>query len=190
MRVVFGFGNPGKKYQKTRHNVGFLVIDAIAGKYKIEVNHYNFRSLLGKVIIENTETLLVKPLTYMNLVGIAVKDVLQNFGIPLQDILVVNDDADLELGRIKISRRAGDAGHLGVRSVIENLGNKQFPRLRIGIGRPPQGMQLREYVLQEFTTEQWQVIQKVLPNSVVAVETIILEGIEKAQLEFNQPLKN
>jgi len=187
---VFGFGNPGKEYEKTRHNVGFLVIDALAKKYKKKVNQYSFQSLSGKVKIGKEEVLLVKPLTYMNLAGIAVRDVLQSFKLQPKDILVVNDDADLELGRIKISRGGGDAGHLGIRSAIEKLGSKEFPRLRVGIGRPPEGMHLRDYVLEEFTPEEWKVIQKVLSECVLAVETIVLEGIEKAMARFNQTIKN
>lgn len=185
MKAVFGFGNPGKKYERTRHNVGFLAVDAMADRYKTGLNQYNFQSVVGRVKVGGGEILLVKPITFMNLVGVAVKDILRSCEIQLEDMVVITDDADLELGRIKISRRGGDAGHLGVRSVIENLGSEDFSRLRIGIGRPPPGMQLTEYVLQDFTTEEWERIQKVLFDAVAAVETIILEGTEKAMASFN-----
>ena len=184
MRVVFGLGNPGSTYQRTRHNVGFLVINALADKYETAVNQYDFQSLLGTVQVAGSKVLLVKPLTYMNVVGIAAKDILRRFGLEAKDILVINDDADLELGRIKISQRGGDAGHLGVRSIIEHLGSQEFPRLRIGIGRS-QREELREYVLQEFTRVEWETIQKVIPKAVTAVDMIILEGIEKVMASFN-----
>ena len=185
MRVVVGLGNPGRKYQKTRHNVGFFVINALADKYKTEINQYIFQSLLGKVKIADRQILLIKPLTYMNLVGSVVKDISQEFKVQVKDILVINDDADLELGRLKVSKGSGDAGHLGVRSVIENLGSKEFPRLRIGIGRPPPDMCLREYVLQEFTFGEWEIMQKVFPRALTTVDMIILEGIEKVMINFN-----
>lgn len=182
---MFGLGNPGEKYEKTRHNAGFLVIDAFAKRHRIEVKQYRYESLLGRVKIKEREVLLVKPLTYMNLAGVAMKQVLHSCRIGVEDILVINDDADLELGRIKISRKGGDAGHLGVRSVIEALGSRDFPRLRVGIGRPDEGISLREYVLEEFTPEEWEVMQKVFPRAAEAVETIILEGIERAMSSFN-----
>ncbi|MBE0478611.1 aminoacyl-tRNA hydrolase [Candidatus Aerophobetes bacterium] len=185
MKVVVGLGNPDKKYERTRHNVGFLVIDALAHKYKVEINEYNFESLLCRIKIEDRETLLVKPLTYMNLAGAAVRQIVQSFRLELKDILIINDDADLPLGRIKICRKRGDAGHLGVRSVIENLGSKEFSRLRIGIGRAPEQMQLSEYVLQEFNYEEWNLMQEVLLRASLAVEKVILEGIEEAMVGFN-----
>ncbi len=185
MRVVVGLGNPGRKYQRTRHNVGFLVINALANKYKIEINQYIFQSLLGRVEIAGRQVLLIKPLTYMNLVGSVLKNISQEFKVQVEDILVINDDADLELGRLKISKGSGDAGHLGVRSVIENLGSKEFPRLRIGIGRPPLNMCLQEYVLREFTSGEWEVMQEVFSRALTAVDMIILEGIEKVMINFN-----
>jgi len=185
MRVVFGLGNPGRKYERTRHNIGFLVVDALACKYKIEIDSYGFQSLMGRINISGKEVLLVKPLTYMNLAGVAAKDISQNFNVRVEDILVVSDDADLEVGRIKFSRNGGDAGHLGVRSVIENLRSKDFPRLRIGIGRPPEGMALRDYVLQDFLRDEWELMQEVLLRAVTAIEVFIDEGIERAMLLFN-----
>jgi len=173
MRAVFGLGNPGRKYERTRHNVGFLVLDTLADKYKIKINRYEFQSLLGEGKIEGEKVLLVKPLTFMNLAG------------TVGDLLVINDDADLKVGRIKIIKKGGDAGHLGVRSIIQSLESEDFPRLRIGIGRPSPGMELREYVLQEFTKEEWEVIQSAILRAVSAVEVIILQGIEKAMTQYN-----
>jgi len=121
----------------------------------------------------------------MNLSGVAARKISSRYKVKVEEMLVVNDDADLELGRIKISRDGGDAGHLGVRSVIENMESKNFPRLRIGIGKPPQNVPLREYVLQEFSPEEWRIMQSVLQRAVSAVEKIITEGIEKAMLNFN-----
>ncbi|HHF98315.1 aminoacyl-tRNA hydrolase [Candidatus Aerophobetes bacterium] len=185
MKVIMGLGNPGKEYERTRHNAGFLVVDAVAEKYRVKLDLYNLDCLLGKVKIKEKEVLLAKPLTYMNLSGVAARKISSRYKVKVEEMLVVNDDADLELGRIKISRDGGDAGHLGVRSVIENMESKNFPRLRIGIGKPPQNVPLREYVLQEFSPEEWRIMQNVLQRAVSAVEKIITEGIEKAMLNFN-----
>jgi len=185
MRAVFGLGNPGRKYERTRHNVGFLVLDTLADKYKIKINRYEFQSLLGEGKIEGEEVLLVKPLTFMNLAGTVLRNICREFGVGSGDLLVINDDADLKVGRIKIIKKGGDAGHLGVRSIIQSLESEDFPRLRIGIGRPSPGMELREYVLQEFTKEEWEVIQSAILRAVSAVEVIILQGIEKAMTQYN-----
>lgn len=186
MRVVFGLGNPGKKYERTRHNIGFLVIDAFAKKHNVELDQYNFHSLMGRLKIGKEDTFLVKPLTYMNLVGNAIKEIYKNFDIEIKDIIVINDDVDLELGRIKIAGKGGDAGHLGVRSIIQSLESEDFPRIRIGIGRPFfQEITLREYVLQQFTPEEWEKIEPAILKATAAVEAIILEGIEKAMSRYN-----
>lgn len=186
MRAVCGFGNPGKQYEKTRHNIGFLAIDALAGKHNVKVDKYNFGSLWAKVHIHEEDVLLVKPLTYMNLVGSAVKDIFDRYKLTLQDVLVIHDDADLELGRIKISKTGGDAGHRGVRSTIESLGSKDFPRIKLGVGRPADRTQLREYVLEQFTPREWELVKEVLSRCVAAVHMIMGEGIEKTMSMFNQ----
>jgi PTH1 family peptidyl-tRNA hydrolase len=160
-------------------------VDVLAGKYKIKMDDYKFQSLLGEGKIGGEEVLLVKPLTFMNLVGTSLRDICEYFRINRGDLLVITDDADLKLGRIKITRKGGDAGHLGVRSIIQNLKSENFSRLRIGIGRPPPGMELPEYVLQEFTREEQEVIQFVILRAVSAVEAIILQGIEKAMTQYN-----
>ncbi len=185
MKIVFALGNPGERFVRTRHNVGYLVADALAKKYGREINTYECRSLTGKIKIGNEEVLLVKPLTFMNLSGMAVREIQDKFKLDPRNFLVINDDADLKLGRIKIVRSGGDAGHLGVRSVMEALKSDQFPRLRIGIDRPPPEIELREYVLQEFTQEEWEVIKSVILTATKAVEAIILQGIEKAMSQYN-----
>lgn len=185
MRVLCGLGNPGAKYRYTRHNVGFLVVDALADKYQIRIDRFKFNSLIGEGNIQKEKVLLVKPLTFMNLAGVAVKEICEALGVDRKALLVINDDADLELGRIKIAQKGKDAGHLGVRSIIESLKDQNFLRLRIGIGRPPEGIQLRDYVLQEFTSKEWELIQSTILRAVGAVETIILQGTEKAMNEYN-----
>ncbi|MCD6256837.1 aminoacyl-tRNA hydrolase [Candidatus Aerophobetes bacterium] len=185
MKVVFGLGNPGREYRRTRHNIGFLVLDTFAERHNVKLDQYNFQSLTGKLKINGEEVFLVKPLTYMNLVGSAIGDIYRNLNIKIKDIIVINDDADLEFGRIKIVRKGGDAGHLGVRSIIQNLGSEDFPRIRIGIGRPSQQIELKEYVLQEFTPKEWEMIKPVILKAAEATETIILKGIEEAMINYN-----
>lgn len=185
MKVLVGLGNPGLEYEKTRHNVGFMVIDILADKHKGKIVRYNFQSLVGKIQVNQQEVTLVKPLTYMNLVGAAVKEMMVGLRLELKDILIINDDADLQLGRIKICKQAGDAGHLGVRSIITSLGSKEFARLRIGIGRPSQEKELSEYVLKEFDTAEWSFMQTVFSDAVRIAETFVFEGIEKAMLTSN-----
>ena len=121
----------------------------------------------------------------MNLAGEAIGNIYRHYNLQTSDIIVINDDVDLEKGRIKIARRGGDAGHLGVRSVIQALNSKDFPRCRIGIGRPSEKMDLREYVLGEFTKEEWQIMEPVILKAASAIEVIILEGIDKAMAKFN-----
>ncbi|MBC7190037.1 aminoacyl-tRNA hydrolase [Candidatus Aerophobetes bacterium] len=185
MKVIFGLGNPGPRYERTRHNVGFLIIDALAQKHGIKVKDYACHCLVGEVRINGKALFLAKPLTYMNLAGIAAKEILEKVRGEVKDILVITDDADLEMGRIKIAGRGGDAGHLGVRSVIENLGSKDFPRVRVGIGRPPEKIDLAEYVLQEFTEDEWVKMKQVFSRATEAIETLVLEGIEKAMQRYN-----
>lgn len=186
MRLVFGLGNPGDRFQKSRHNVGFLVVDALASKHNINVDSYKFQTFLGKGKIHDVEILLAKPFTFINLAGEAAKRICQQFHIQTPDLIAITDDADLDMGRIKIARKGGDAGHLGMRSVIKSLGSEDFPRVRIGIGRPPIGIQLREYVLQKFTEKEWETVESAIIRATSAIETMIGKGIEEAMTRYNR----
>ncbi|MBC7329440.1 aminoacyl-tRNA hydrolase [bacterium] len=180
MKIVFGLGNPGRLYQKTRHNVGFMVVSRLARKMglKFEKKYCSSRVAEGEAIV------LAKPYTYVNLSGKAAKALLQRFSLSPQDMLVICDDVALPLGRIRIRRKGSDGGHNGLRSIIKELGTEDFPRLRVGIGR--EGIKdLVEYVLGEFEKEEMKILEKVLDVAVDAVECILKEGIEEAMNKYN-----
>ncbi|MCD6317491.1 aminoacyl-tRNA hydrolase [Candidatus Aerophobetes bacterium] len=189
MRLVFGLGNPGKEYYKTRHNVGFLVIDYLSEKFKIGVENYSFRSLIGEGKIKGEEIILCKPLTFVNESGASLKEVKAYYQLNLEDIIVISDDADLPLGRIRIAKRGGSGGHKGLKSIIQSLETENFPRLRIGIGRPSEKMGLRDYVLEEFTPLEWEIMELIIQKVTLAIETIFTQGLDEAMQEYNRPLQ-
>ncbi|KAJ7538713.1 hypothetical protein O6H91_11G060100 [Diphasiastrum complanatum] len=155
-KVLFvGLGNPGSKYQGTRHNVGFEMIDTIAKAEGISINTIQCKALLGKGKIGDTVVLLAKPQTYVNLSGESVGPLAKYYKIPVEHVLVMYDDLDLEVAMMRLLPKGGHGGHNGMRNIIQNFkGNRQFPRLRIGIGRPPGTMDPKAYVLQRFSTRE------------------------------------
>ncbi|BAL81445.1 aminoacyl-tRNA hydrolase [Caldisericum exile] len=189
MHLIIGLGNIGKEYENTRHNVGFMVIDELSKAWKIKVNFAKFNALYGKgtVNISGNEynIILAKPLTYMNLSGRAVKQLMDGFLVPSTHIIVIHDDLDLPLGTLRIKVGGSDAGHKGVRSIKE-LVEDPIIRVRIGIGRPINKEEVVNYVLEEFGKDEKFAILDVIKRSVKAIETIISKGVEVAQREFNQ----
>lgn len=194
--LIVGLGNPGTKYGNTRHNIGFMAVDSLAEAnsinlsryvFKRELNKKDFESLWGKGSINDKEIVLLKPQTYMNLSGEAVKLLADYFRIEPKDILVIYDDIDLELGSIRIRLSGGSGGHRGMQSIIEHLGTNDFPRIRLGIGRPNEQGQgdVADYVLSSFDTEEKDLLQQTLNRAKEAVEVILKDGIEKAMNRFN-----
>ncbi|MGB9911544.1 MAG: aminoacyl-tRNA hydrolase [Microgenomates group bacterium] len=189
MILIVGLGNPGEKYQNTRHNLGFMVVEAIAKKF-LSLKQTNweeekkFNSLILRV---PPNILLVKPQTFMNSSGMAVKKMANFFKIEPENIWIIHDDIDLPLGKIKIRLGGGSGGHRGVESVIEQLGTDKFIRFRLGIGHPGRGKDsvVEKYVLQEFDVNQKSEIKKMIKKTVKAVEVGLKEGIEKAMNKFN-----
>lgn len=186
MKIIFGLGNPGREYRETRHNIGFKVVEKLSSGYRIRLDRCKFSSLLGEGKIEKEKVILAKPLTFMNEVGKAFLALKESYGIEPQNILVVTDDADLSPGRIKILPQGGGGGHKGLLSIIENLKSEEFPRLRIGIGRPSEKISLTEWVLEEFSSQENPLIEKALENACGAVELWVKEGIESAMNRFNR----
>jgi len=185
MYLIVGLGNPGRKYMFTRHNVGFEVIDLLASKHNIIIGSRIFDGLTGKGKIGDQETILLKPLTYMNLSGISVLQAMEHYQLDTSRLIVVYDDVDLELGKIRI-RKGGSAGtHNGMKSVVYHLQMDNFPRIRLGIGRPEYGEDLANHVLDSFSEDERVVIDKTKDRAVQAVETIFWEGIDKAMSVFN-----
>ncbi len=184
MWLVVGLGNPGPEYAHTRHNIGFMVVEALARRYGATFRpSRQARAEVAEIRIDDERVVLVKPLTYMNLSGEAVRPLLQWYRLTPDRLLVVYDDLDLPFGRLRIRPRGSSGGHGGMRSIIEHLGTEAFPRLRIGIGRPVGPA--RVYVLQPFTPEEQAQVPAIIERAVQAVETIIREGLEAAMNRFN-----
>lgn len=184
-KVVVGLGNPGAQYNASRHNLGFLLIDALARKHRLEVENEAFQALTGRGRIEGRRVLFIKPLTYMNRSGLTVEKAVRLYGLEARDILVIHDDLDLAFGRIRIRNRGGDGGHKGVASIIDTLGDEHFIRLRIGIGRPRDDTPVEEFVLSPFEDEEEGLLAEILHRGVGAVEAIVRDGAAIAMNTFN-----
>ncbi|MBI5328820.1 MAG: aminoacyl-tRNA hydrolase [Deltaproteobacteria bacterium] len=194
MWLIVGLGNPGTKHKNTRHNIGFMAVDYLAEANGIRFNKSDFKSHLGKGNILGREVILVKPQTFMNLSGEAVKLLANYFRLEPRNIVVIYDDVDLEFGAIRIRQRGGSGGHKGIESIIEQLETNSFPRIRLGIGRPEdrgQGsgvrgqMDVAEYVLSPFNSEEADTVLTMLNRTKEAVDVILKDGVEKAMNRFN-----
>ena len=186
MKVILGLGNPGRKYARTRHNLGFLVVDRIASENCIPVKKRKFDSLIGKWKTGGEEILLVKPQTFMNHSGKAIRQLLRSFPITVKDLVVIHDDLDLPFGRIRIRPRGGAGGHRGVVSILETLGEESFLRVRVGIGRPRPGMDPTDFVLETFSSEESSRLGQVVARAADAVGCLLAEGPQRAMETFNQ----
>lgn len=186
MKIVLGLGNPGKKYERTRHNLGFLILDRIAAIHRLSLARPEFQSLTGSWKLDGEEALLVKPQTYMNRSGSAVRDLFDGVGANIKDLVVVYDDLDLPFGRLRIRSRGGSGGHQGIQSVLEALGTEYFFRLRVGIGRPPPGVEAIDFVLETFSAAETPLLDGILNRGVDAVAALLREGPQKAMERFNR----
>jgi PTH1 family peptidyl-tRNA hydrolase len=171
--IVVGLGNPGVRYAYTRHNLGFDVVDALACRYGIAMRPRSAQAICGQGEISGRAVLLVQPQTYMNASGQAVAPLVQRYMGLGDDFVVIHDDIDLPLGRMKIKRHGGDAGHLGVRSLIACLGHGEFLRLRLGIGRPACKAHIVDYVLSSFTPAERQMREEMIAQAVMCVATLL-----------------
>ena len=188
--MLIGLGNPGQKYVGTRHNVGFAALDFLAGKYGLTIRQNRFSSLLARGRLGNVECLLAKPQTFMNLSGVSVQQIVNFFRIDLDDLLVLHDDMDIELGRVKVTARGGPGGHKGVASIIEHLGRSDFGRVKIGVGRPGPVLSAESYVLGRFGTEESALVEKMLASAAEAAEVFLTGGVAKAQALYNRKDQN
>jgi len=186
VKIVLGLGNPGKKYERTRHNLGFLVVDRIASENSIAVKKRKCNSLVGDWQTDRRKVLLVKPLIYMNRSGEVVRDLLHRFAVSVKDLLVIHDDLDLPFGRIRIRPRGGAGGHRGVLSILEAIGEEGFFRVRVGIGRPPPGVDPTDFVLEVFSPEETSHLDRVISKAADAVESLLAEGSQRAMERFNR----
>jgi peptidyl-tRNA hydrolase, PTH1 family len=186
VKIIVGLGNPGIPYRMTRHNIGFQIIDRLAKISHIPIRTKRFKSLYGTGWIESQQVILAKPMTFMNHSGEAVKKAADFFHLGMEDLIVVHDDLDLAFGRLRFKRRGGDGGHQGIRSIIERMGGNNFLRLKVGIGRPPQGMDPAEYVLETFDKAEQSCLNQILSHSAESIKVMVLEGLEKAMNQFQK----
>ena len=186
MFVIVGLGNPDKKYEHTRHNIGFDVVDALAAKYNIDIKDKKHKALCGTGVIEGMKVLLVKPQTYMNLSGESVADVVNFYKIdPEEDMIVIFDDISLEPGRIRIRKKGSAGGHNGIKNIIAMTGTSGFKRIKVGVGEKPQGWDLADHVLGRFSDEDRQSVEEAIKNAMDAAVLIMQDETDRAMNLYN-----
>jgi len=188
--LVIGLGNPGTEYRQNRHNIGFMVIDQLAQVLSIPLQRVKFKAITGTGKFEGRRVILAKPQTYMNASGESVGPLSRYFKVPLNQLMVVHDDLDIPFGSLRIRPMGGTSGQKGMKSIVEKLGSQDFPRMRIGIGRPPGRMDPADYVLQNFKNDELATRDEVLDSATAAIKLFILEGLDKAMNTFNGEIRN
>ena len=186
MKLIIGLGNPGVKYQFSRHNMGFLVIDELASNHHISMNQKGFDAFFGKGRINDTPVFLAKPQTYMNLSGVAVRKLIDYFKADPQEMIVLHDDLDLPFPSIRIKAGGGHAGHKGLISIIHHLGDSEFIRVRLGIGKPLMKSMTEDYVLKPFAEHELEQLSHTIIAASDAVAEIITSGIQTAMNHYNE----
>ena len=184
MKLIVGLGNPGKKYEHTRHNMGFDAIDLLADQARIDVDKEIFHGLLGRGSINEEDVMLFKPTTYMNLSGTAVKEVVDYFKIPLEDIIVIFDDMALEVGHIRLRKEGSSGGHKGMANIIDLLHSQNIKRIRIGIGEPGEWDTV-DYVLSKPLKDERPLVEEAINNAVEAVKEALKSDFDRAMNKFN-----
>ncbi|MCI7790226.1 MAG: aminoacyl-tRNA hydrolase [Lachnospiraceae bacterium] len=186
MYIIVGLGNPTKEYDNTRHNIGFAAIDMLADKYGIAVNDVKHKALIGKGVIHGNKVILVKPLTYMNLSGEAVRAVIDYYKIDeQQELLVIYDDISLDVGQLRIRKKGSAGGHNGIKNIIAHLGHDTFQRIKIGVGEKPKGYDLADYVLGHFSKEDLSILKEGMEKVDGAVELMLNGNIDEAMNRYN-----
>lgn len=184
--IVAGLGNPEKKYALTRHNSGFLCVDALAEKYDFEVKKLKFHSLFCDTVINGHRCIVLKPQTYMNNSGEAVAECARFYKIPPERIIVIFDDISLDIGKMRIRRKGSDGGHNGIKSIINHLGSSDFPRIKIGVGKKPHpDFDLKDWVLGEFSSDDQKVLIPTMRNAADAVSLLLDGETDKAMNLYN-----
>jgi PTH1 family peptidyl-tRNA hydrolase len=184
--LVAGLGNPGPEYEHTRHNAGFMVIDALADRYRISVQRSKFNVIYGRGTIEGVETILAKPQAFMNRSGPPIRQLADYFRIQREAVVIVHDDIDLVFERLKIKEKGGDGGHKGIRSLIQALGSGEFVRLRVGVGRSQTRADVVDHVLRPFSRDEQSALDEILHRSVEAIATILSKGTLEGMNRYNQ----
>jgi len=184
--LIAGLGNPGAEYHNTRHNVGFRVVDRLAEENRIQTGQVERRSLVGYGTLRDVGVVLAKPQTFMNLSGESIAPLARTLQLRPEDIIVITDDMDLPVGRIRVRPAGSAGGHNGLKSLIQHLGTDAFPRVRVGVGRPAQGSRNIDHVLGKFGRDEIEPLRAAMDRAVEAVEVIVVEGVEAAMNRFNR----
>jgi PTH1 family peptidyl-tRNA hydrolase len=183
--LIVGLGNPGRDYRATRHNVGFMVLDGLSSELGQQLTRVRFHSLMAEAKVDGRRVILAKPVTYMNLAGGSVAPLVRFYRVPLDRLLIVCDDLDLPVGTLRLRPKGGSAGHKGLRSIFESLGSQDFPRLRVGIGRPPGRMDPSDYVLRRFDPTELTEVDLALARARECCIAFVKDGIQSAMYRFN-----
>ena len=187
MYIIAGLGNPDEKYQGTRHNVGFDVVDRLAEKYQIAVDTKKHRALIGKGVIEGQKVLLVKPQTYMNLSGESIRSLVEYYKIdPEEELIVIYDDISLEPGQLRIRPKGSAGGHNGIKNIIAHLGTQVFKRVKVGVGEKPKGYDLADYVLSRFPKDERVLMEEAFERAGEAAVCMMNDTMEHAMNQFNK----
>ena len=184
MWLIVGLGNPGRKYVRTRHNVGFMVVEEIAERYTIVLTESKYGFRIGRGSIEGCKTFLAEPLLYMNRSGLVVQHLCNKFNTPAENLIVVHDDLDMETGRLRIRKTGSSGGHKGIESIIHSIGSRDFIRVKIGIGRE-NGIPAEDYVLSKFRRPEISQMKESIQRAADAVRILVTEGVDKAMNTFN-----
>ncbi len=184
--VIVGLGNPGAKYETTRHNTGFMFMDILADKYDVKLKKIQFKAVTGQAEINGHKCLLVKPQTFMNNSGESVREIVSFYKIPPEKIIVIFDDISLPCGKLRIRRKGSDGGHNGIKSIIYQINSDAFPRIKLGVGEKPHpDYDLADWVLSSFKKDEFILMREACEKSVSAVELIVDGNIDKAMSNFN-----
>lgn len=185
MIIIAGLGNPGREYAPTRHNVGFDVIDVLAEKYNIRMNKLKFKGVTGEGTIDGKKVLLLKPSTYMNNSGLSIREAVSFYKIEMKDLLIIYDDIDIDFGTIRIRKKGSAGSHNGMKSIIYHLTDDSFPRIKIGIGKKPEGYDLADFVLSKFSQDERKIIDETIRKASDATEAFVKDGIDNCMNNFN-----
>lgn len=185
MYIIAGLGNPTKEYDKTRHNIGFCVIDELAERNRIAVNGKKHKAFYGKGSMKGEKVVLLKPRTFMNLSGESILEAANFYKVPNENIIIIYDDINLDVGQIRIRAKGSAGGHNGIKSIISHLGTMEFPRVKVGVGDKPKGMDLADYVLGRFDKEDASAVLEGVRHAALAVEMLLESGMEQAMNQFN-----
>ena len=183
--VIIGLGNPGPKYAKTRHNVGFWCIDLLAKQHGITLERKHKTAIIGEGVVEGRRVILAKPRTFVNRSGQAVEYLRARYGVPLDKFLVIYDDINLPVGKLRLRANGSAGGHNGIRSVIESTGSQDFPRIRVGVGRPPEGSDQIGYVIGEMSPQEREATDVAMDHVAEAVSSLLIENINVTMNRFN-----